>query len=95
VLVTVINMSGAAGEVWILYGFCADVEEERESNWGYLPGGDVQRAGARMAKNYSDLQPGHPLCLPDCKNISSCITRPGLVNEFEVVLRLQCRIVVT
>ncbi|KAJ4285959.1 hypothetical protein N0V90_013525 [Kalmusia sp. IMI 367209] len=79
VVVAVITASGFAADVWLLWDFPLEEEDENlvDTEWGYLPGDNVQRAGALIASKFSDLKPGFELSLPDSTDSACCATQPG------------------
>jgi hypothetical protein len=58
IVIPIIEVSGFAKNIWILWNFNDEEEDAGASaNWGYLPEDSVQRAAVLIASKYKDLQP--------------------------------------
>lgn len=69
VVVVLIDSNGNGADTYLLYNFRPLEDGTRhqvdDSEWGWLPGDTIRRAGIKIAAKISDLRHGYPISLPD------------------------------
>jgi hypothetical protein len=90
VVVVLIDSNGNAADTHLLYNFRPLNREDGVryavdgSEWGWLPGDTIRRAGIKIAGKFSDLRQGYPIHLPNPETDKN-IEPTWIKSNFEMV----------